>query len=113
LAVTRTRLTEKAIASLAEMPSLHALTLDYLPITDKALESLKRLPLKQLSLDNTNITDKGAEILQSISTLQSLDLYHTPVSKKAYDALRTALPQCHIFYDDQSASPNRRVTRVQ
>jgi hypothetical protein len=75
---------------------------------------LKALPaLKQLSLDNTNITDRGAEILQSIATLQSLDLYHTPVSKKAYEALRASLPQCRIFYDEQSASPNRRVTRAQ
>ena len=93
---------------------MQALTLDYLPVSDKVLESLKTLPaLKQLSLDNTNITDRGAEILQSISTLLSLDLYHTPVSRKAYEALRASLPQCRIFYDEQSASPNRRVTRAQ
>jgi len=87
------------------------LTLDYVPVTDRALESLKALPsLKQLSLDYTNITDRGAEILQSIPTLQSLDLYHTPVSKKAYEALRASLPQCRIFYDEQSASPNRKAS---
>jgi hypothetical protein len=44
--------------------------------------------------------------------LQSLDLYHTSVSKKAYEALRAALPRCQIFYDEQSGSPNRR-TRAQ
>ena len=44
-----------------------------------------------------------------MSTLRSLDIYHTPVSKKAHEALQAALPQCRIFYDDQSASPNRRV----
>jgi len=90
------------------------LTLDYVPITDELIESLKGLPaLKQLSLDNTNVTDKGAAILQSISTLQSLDLYHTPVSKKAYEALHASLPNCQIFYDDQSSNPNRRAGRVQ
>ena len=94
---------------------MQGLTLDYLPVTDKVLESLKRLPeLKQLSLDNTNITDHGAEILQSIPTLQSLDLYHTPVLEEGLSKLcETALPQCRIFYDDQSSSPNRKVTRVQ
>jgi hypothetical protein len=64
-------------------------------------------------LDNTAITDHGAEILQSIPTLQSLDLYHTAVTKKAYEALRASLPQCRIFFDDQSSSPNRKPSRVQ
>jgi hypothetical protein len=83
-------------------------------VTDKVLESLRKLPaLKQLSLDSTNITDRGAAILESMPTLESLDLYHTPVSKKAYESLRAALPNCRIFYDDQSASPNRRVIRAQ
>jgi hypothetical protein len=53
-------------------PALKALVLDYLPVTDKSLESLKKLTgLRQLSLDNTGITDRGAEILQSIPTLHS------------------------------------------
>ncbi len=85
-----------------------------IPVTDKVLESLKRLPaLKHLSLDATNITDRGAAVLQSIPTLESLDLYHTPVTRKAYESLQAALPNCRIFFDEQSASPNRRVVRAQ
>jgi Leucine-rich repeat (LRR) protein len=106
LTLTRTRINEKGLESLAGFPALQGLTLDYLPVSDKVLESLKRLPaLKQLSLDYANITDRGAEILQSFAPLQLLDIYHTPVSKKAYDALHAALPQCQIFYDDQSSNP--------
>ena len=59
------------------------------------------------------MSDHATDILQTISTLQSLDIYHTPVSKKAYEALRASLPQCRIFYDEQSASPNRRVVHAQ
>jgi Leucine-rich repeat (LRR) protein len=102
------------LESISGFPALQSLTLDYVPVSDKSLELLKRLSgLKQLSLDSTSITDRGAEILQTIPTLQSLDLYHTAVSKKAYDALRASLPQCKIFYDDQSSSPNRKPTRSQ
>ena len=96
------------------MRNLRALTLDYVPVNDTALESLKALPsLEQLSLDSTNVTDRGAETLGSMSTLRVLDLYHTPISKRAHAALQAALPQCRIIYDDQSASPNRRVAHEQ
>jgi len=38
----------------------------------------------------------------------SLDLYHTTVSKKAYEGLRAAIPQCQIFFDEDSGLPTRR-----
>ena len=109
LEMGHTRITDKGIESLAAIQSLQVLKLDYTPVTDKALELLKQLPnLKELSLDHTNVTDRGVEVLRSITTLQSLDLYHTTVSKNGYETLRTSLPQCRIFYDEQSGFPSRR-----
>jgi hypothetical protein len=80
-------------------------------VTDKAFEFLKQMPeLTELSMDNTNVTDRGIEVLRSISTLRSLDLYHTSVTKNGLEALKSSLPQCRIFYDEQSGSPGRRGT---
>ena len=100
---------DEPIESLAAIRSLEAVKLDYTAVTDKALDALKALPqLKELSLDHTNVTDRGAEILRGIPTLQSIDLYHTTVSKNGYQLLKASLPQCRIFYDEQSGLPTRR-----
>ena len=97
--------------SLAAIKSLQAVKLDYTVVTDKAIEALKALPnLRELSLDYTNITDRGVEMLRAIPTLRSLDLYHTKISRSAYLALKASLPQCLIFYDEQSGLPSRRGT---
>jgi hypothetical protein len=39
-----------------------------------------------------------------------LDLYHTRISKNGFQVLKTALPACRIFYDEQSGLPSRRGT---
>jgi hypothetical protein len=73
---------------------------------------LTRLPsLRELSLDNTSITDAGIASLRAISTLRSLDLYHTRVTKSGYEALQASLPQCRIFYDEQSGVAPRLAGR--
>ena len=77
---------------------------------DKGLESLKALPkLRELSLDSTGVTDAGAETLRSLTSLRNLNLYHTLVTEKGLQDLRTALPDCKIVFDRDSALPNRRI----
>jgi hypothetical protein len=74
------------------------------------MTSLKALPqLRNLSLDSTAVTDAGVEALRSIASLKSLNLYHTLVTEKGMLTLKTALPDCKIVFDRDSALPSRRV----
>ena len=101
---------EEDLGILGEMRALRSLTLDYLPVTDKTLESLRSLPaLEELSLDSTNITDRGAEILKQMPTLRRLDIYHTPVSKKAHEELQSCAPAMPDHVRRSIRIPNRRV----
>jgi hypothetical protein len=43
-----------------------------------------------------------------MKSLKLLNLYHTLVSDKGYAELKAALPECHIIYERDSASTNRR-----
>jgi hypothetical protein len=70
---------------------------------------LKELPnLEELRLDSADITDKGAAMLASVRTLKSLDLYHTRVSAGGYKQIKGALPECNIFWQEESGSAARR-----
>ncbi len=48
-------------------------------------------------------------MLQSMTSLRELNIYHTLVTEKGMLALKTALPDCKIVFDRDSALPNRRV----
>ena len=96
-------------AQLAESKSLRAINFDYTKLTNKGIDLLKMLPhLEELGLDSTEVDDHGAQLLASISTLKSLDLYHTLVSDSGYRAIKSALPQCQIFWDRDSSLTSRR-----
>ena len=84
--------------------------LDYMTLDDKAVVFLKDLPrLRELSLDATSITDQGAQTLHSMTELRALNIYHTLVTENAFRGLKTALPECQIVFDRDSALPNRRI----
>ena len=109
----RTRVTDKGLAALAAIHSLQSLKIDYVPLTDAGLAALKQLPnLKELGLDNTNITDASIATLAAFKTLKSLDLYHTRITKNGYQSLKTSLPECRIFFDEQSGVSPRRSGRT-
>jgi hypothetical protein len=79
-------------------------------LDDQAVLFLKDLPrLRELSLDATSITDHGAQTLRSMTELRALNIYHTLVTENAWHALKTALPECQIVFDRDSALPNRRI----
>jgi hypothetical protein len=79
-------------------------------LDDKAIVVLEGLrQLRELSLDNTGITDQGAQALRSMTELRALNIYHTLVTENAMLALKTALPECQIVFDRDSALPNRRI----
>ena len=39
---------------------------------------------------------------------KKLNLYHTLISAEGHQRLKTALPECEIVWDPDSALPNRR-----
>jgi hypothetical protein len=91
------------------LKNLSVVKLDYTSVDDKGLESLQSLPrVRELSLDSTNITDTGAALLKSMVSLQDLNLYHTLVTEAGMNELKSALPNCEITFDRDSALPNRR-----
>jgi len=47
--------------------------------------------------------------LRSMTELRALNIYHTLVTENAWHALKTALPECQIVFDRDSALPNRRI----
>jgi hypothetical protein len=98
------------MASVAGLKNLRVAKLDYMTLDDQAVVFLKDLPrLRELSLDATSITDQGAQTLRSMTELRALNIYHTLVTENALLALKTALPECQIVFDRDSALPNRRI----
>lgn len=49
-----------------------------------------------LTLDNTQITDKAVESLKKLGQLQLLDMVNTKVSNKKYAELRKALSSVKV-----------------
>ena len=106
----RTRGNDEGVAALAELKNLSVAKLDYMTLDDKAVPFLQSLPkLRELSLDATSITDQGLQGLQSINGLRALNVYHTLVTEKGMSALRSALPECKVVFDRDSALPTRRI----
>lgn len=82
-----TKITDKALAVLAECTNLTLLHLNNTNITDKGLQSLKSLTnLQLLNLVNTKVTASGVEQVAGLKKLQSIYLYKTNV--KAGDWLK-------------------------
>jgi hypothetical protein len=92
-----TKVTDKDLALLANLPGLRRLDLTLTPITDKGLERLKGLPrLDELTLVCPDITKKGVDQLQGMAGLRRLVLHGIELSQEEEKRLRRALPQAKI-----------------
>jgi hypothetical protein len=92
-----------------KLASLEALELDYTKVGDAGLAKLTALThLTDLALDSVDLTDAGVAHLAGIRSLRQLDLYHTLVTDKGFEQLKTALPDCRIHYERDSAKRERR-----
>ena len=56
----------------------------------------------------TGVSDQSVALLKSFAGLKSLNLYHTTISENGVQALKAALPQCEIVWQQNSGLPNRR-----
>jgi hypothetical protein len=73
-------------------------------ITDAGLKNIKDLArVRSLSLRNTAITDAGLQHLASLNCLIELDLNGTKTTEEGVKALRAKLPQCTIFWQQDSS----------
>lgn len=121
LSLTRTRVTDAAIARLAGFDSLEMLWLDGVQISDESLKTLAKLPklkslsllkdhitdqglveigkmsrLEALNLDETQITDAGLKNLAALKNLNSLSVSITSVTDRGAAELKAALPNVKI-----------------
>jgi Leucine-rich repeat (LRR) protein len=91
---------------MADWKELRALHLSSTKITDKSLATLGQLPkLAVLDVSFTQITDAGLPSLAGLSSLRELDLRQTEVTSIGIAALRAKLPACTIIGAGKIWSP--------
>lgn len=92
------KVTDKQLVYLGQVPGLRELYLEYTQITDQGLAHLGGLSsLQVLGLRDPKITNDAIPHLRKLTSLTKLDLTGTKISGKGLDELRQALPQCTIL----------------
>ena len=92
-----TKITDSAVAFIAQCTNLTFLQLNNTLITDKGLQQLASLKqLQSLNLVSTNITMNGLETLKDLKQLQSLYLYQTKINKEEWGLLQKEFPKTLI-----------------
>jgi len=97
LILGRTKITDRALVSVARMKRLTRLDLRQTAVTDSGLRALTKLPeLRSLNLYGTAITDRGLAHLATMPTLERITVWETKVTGEGVDKLRQALPKAKI-----------------
>ena len=100
LDVSRTRVTDAGMASVAKMTNLTRLDLNHTAVTDVGLARLASLTrLESLNLYGTAIGDAGLDRLKTLTNLRTVHLWQTRVTPEAIARLKTALPSADITID--------------
>ena len=93
----KTQITDAGVASLASLKELRRLHLDNTKITDKALATVAKFThLEYLNLYGTEVTDAGLAHLKGLKNLKKLYLWKTKVTKEKVEELKKALPGIYI-----------------
>jgi Leucine-rich repeat (LRR) protein len=75
-------------------------------ITDAALPHVSKWSnLDQLFLSNTQVTDAGIEHLEGLKNLETLDLTGTKFTAEGIEAIKAALPDCEVVWEEGSSDP--------
>ncbi len=89
LTLGHTRVTDRGLSTLTELPSLRWLDLTNLPISDEAFARFGGCrQLRQLSLENTRVTDRSLEHINRFTELEELDLSGTNVTSSGLARLQ-------------------------
>jgi hypothetical protein len=91
---------DEHIKCLAQLPTLKALELTEVPITDAGLKHLEPLTdLEYLFLTGVPITDTGLAHLRRLPRLRGLYLLSADVTAEGVEKLQQALPRCRTRWD--------------
>lgn len=105
LDVSRTRITDAGLESVAKLTNLTRLDVHHTNISDAGLARLAPLThLESLNLYGTAITDAGLDHLKGLTALRALHLWQTKVTPQAVARLKTALPTADITVDVAASS---------
>ncbi len=97
LNLSRSKVTDAGLASLAGMKNLKKLHLPNTAVTDAGIDALLGLgQLEYLNLFNTKITDVGLAKLEKLPKLKRLFVWQTGATKPAAEALHAKLPEVVI-----------------
>jgi len=106
LNLSRTAVTDDAMATVAALPHLRRLHLAKTGIGDAGLARLRDLTgLEFLNLYGTKTTDAGLRHLHGLTELRKLFLWQTEVTDEGVAALRKALPNLHVDRGDYLPQP--------
>lgn len=95
--LARTTVSDPELNSIAQLPSLRRLNLEYTSITDKGLMALSPLAnLHFLNLMGTKITDEGLKHIVAMKNLRSLFIYQTAVTDVEVEKFTKEAPQVQV-----------------
>ena len=99
LGIGGTKVTSQGLRHLKGLTQLNALTLTGTKVTDPGLGHLSSLGnLERLFLGDTKVTDQGLTHLKGLKKLRWLSLRKSKVTGRGVQELKTALPNCKVFW---------------
>jgi Leucine Rich repeat len=94
-----TNVTDDGIAALDSLRKLTDLSLRYTALSDHGLKSLGDLPhLQKLTATGTQITDAAADDLARLKTLSELYIRWTRITHSGADQIEKRLPNCAVYF---------------
>jgi mono/diheme cytochrome c family protein len=107
------QVSDKGLATLAQLPNLSRLHLEKSSVSDSGLAALAKLArLEYLNLYGTSITDAGLKHLHGLQNLSNLYLWQTKVSYDAAMALEQKIPGLTVNLGfDHPEVVRRRITK--
>lgn len=95
----RTKITDAALATVAQFPRLVNLDLRQTAISDKGIESLTKLKnLRSLNLYGTAVTDAGLKNLAAMKSLRNVYLWQSKATEAGAKQLASALKDAKIVF---------------
>lgn len=98
LILTKTKITDKALASVAKFRLLEVLSVRDTGITDTGIKQLAGLrDLEFLDISSTAVTDAGLLELTSLSKLKKISAFNTKITKNGLNEFLKSVPNCDLI----------------
>jgi len=102
-----TRVSDRGVRLLQNIPSLRLLYLEGTDVSDKVMGDLARLPnLEVLDLSATNITDSGLQDLVASKRLRDLYVSGTKVTQNGIADFQRRMPSTTLYFLNRSSLPD-------